>query len=278
MLYARHLNPVPAPQHRRHCRFDASQMTRDQLSDLSRERARLLLDVNHPQCPRAFRLTCQSPTQPSVDGFETPHRVAPAGVSAVEPVKDIEFVGRPTRSGDDVDGGHPAARMGREGKAVDRERFSADRPSKTPHAIVHQPIHPARKQRREIVPCIPQPVAAGEQRDGRSRPAGQIETAVCGLLEKRHRVALLREPVQMNDDVDPSGGERNLVPPQEEVRLSPRMWSQYRRVGEIGLARGDTFTRKGNRQIVHPCAQGINCDSSLTDPASTAINRPTSDT
>src|SRR6516165_12471279 len=126
MLYARHFNAVAAPQHRRHRRFDASQMTRDQLSDLTRERARLLLDVNHPQCPRAFRLTCQSLTEPWVDGLETPHRVAPAGISAVEPVEDIEFVGRPMRSADDVDRRHPAARMGREDKAVDRERFSAD--------------------------------------------------------------------------------------------------------------------------------------------------------
>jgi len=86
------------------------------------------------------------------------------------------------------------------------------------------------------------------------------------------------ESVQMNDDVDRGGRKRNQVPSQEEIRLSPGMWSQHRRVGEIGLARGDAVTRKGNRQIVHPCAQGINRDSSLTYPASTAINRSVSDT
>src|ERR1700756_4136303 len=129
-------------------------MAGDQLRHLARERAGLLLDINHPQRALALRLLRDPLAEPSVDEFEALQRLAQGGIPAIEPVEYEEFIGWPPRSGDDVDGRHAAAGMGREDKAVDRELSPAHPLGKAVQAIVHQSIRSARKQGREIVPRI----------------------------------------------------------------------------------------------------------------------------
>jgi len=153
--------PIAAPKHRSQGRFDIRQTACDQLRHAARERARLLLDIDHPQCSLALRLPRQPLAEPLVDDFEALHRVARGRIPAIEPVEYKEFIGWPPGSGDDVDSRHAAPRMGREDKVVHRERPSPHRLGKPVQAIVHQPIHSAREQGREIVPRISQPVAAG---------------------------------------------------------------------------------------------------------------------
>ena len=80
--------------------------------------------------------------------------------------------------------------MSCENEPVHRKRPSAHRLGKPLQAILHQAIDPTRKQGREIVPRIFQPVAAGEQCDGRALSAGQIETVPCHFLGERHRATL----------------------------------------------------------------------------------------
>ena len=136
--------------------------------------------------------------------------------------------------------------MGRENEPVRRERTATHRMGKLLQGVIYEPIHSAREQGREIIPRVPQPVAAGQQGDGRALSARQIQAAGRRLLSEEHRAALLREPVEINDNVDRGSCERDVVPPQKQIRLGPGMRQQHRRVGEIGLAQGNAGTQRAS--------------------------------
>src|SRR6266851_1753633 len=141
--------------------------------------------------------------------------------------------------------------MGRENEPVHSKRVPACRLGKTPQAIINQPVKAAREKGGEVVPRIPQPIAARQQGDGRTAAAGEIKPAAWYLLGERHGTALLRKTVQMDDDVDRGGCARDRVPPQKQIGLGPGMRRQHWRVTEISLARHRVLASRDDWQLVH---------------------------
>ena len=198
-----------------------AEMPRDQRRDLARKRAGLPLDIDDAQRARPVGLARQPLAEPGIDDLDPLQRVAGARIAPVQPIEHEKLVGLPARSGDRVDRRHAAARMPRQDEAVDRQ--GAGGVGKPPQGILDQPVDPAIEQRREIVPGVPDPIAARQDREGGPGSAGQVEAAARHLLGERHRAALLRKPVQMDDDVDRPRRKRDLVPAQEQIGLGPGM-------------------------------------------------------
>src|SRR6267143_7266774 len=69
----------------------------------------------------------------------------------------------------------------------------------------------------------------------------------------------------MDHDVDRGGGERDLVPPQEQVGLRPGMRPQHRRRAEKSLARHNALAGGDDFQRVH---------LALTSPFAAPSSRP----